>query len=283
MENKINIDQVIVMLVRHIKLILILAILFGGAVYYYKSYKAVPRYMSSGQVYVQNKVSNAEYTTVNDFSAANRLAVACSTVFTTDKVLTPISNDLKEEYGINLSTGALKSMISVNVVKDSEILSISVTGSDPVQAYHVCSKIMEIGPDAYKELFTGGTMVVVDDAKINYGNINKVGFSSALKGVIIGAVIGIAIALVYELLNKKVKADDDLYKMYGIPVFAEILRFDASAKSKAKYGRYGRYGSYGSYGGYGGYGSYGSYGDYETIVGDSDKSDKSDKESKEAR
>ena len=248
MEGTISVKQIIIMLVKHIKLILILAIIFGGLAYFYAINYVTPQYTSSGTMYVQNKVTNSETTSSGDLAAASRLATACSHIFTTQKVLEPISTELKEEYGLNLSTGTLRSMISVSTVEGSELLSISVKGSDPVQVYRVCSMVVDVIPDAYKQLIYAGTMIIVDEPRINYSKTNSSETSTAVKGIAVGAVIGIVIAFLIEFLNKEVKPDDDLYEIYGIPVFAEILNFDASPKVKGKYGRYSKYGRYGRYG-----------------------------------
>ena len=81
-------------------------------------------------------------------------------------------------------------------------------------------------------------MTIVDDPKINYGKINSNESSTALKGLIAGGVLAAAVAFLIEFLNKKVKPDDDLYELYGIPVFAEILSFDLSLKNNTRYNKY---------------------------------------------
>ena len=237
MEGTISIKQIITMLIKHIKLILICALIGGILAYYYAANYVTPLYVSSGKLYVQNKVTTTETVNNSDFSAAVRLATTCSQVFKTELVLTPISEELKQEYGLNLSPSTLASMISVEAIEDSELLKISVVGSDPVQAYRVCTMMVEIAPNTYTDLINAGTMVIVDIPKINYGKINGNETKTAMKGLIFGGVLAAAVAFLIEFLNKKVKPDEDLYEIYKIPVFAEILDFDASVKTKSNYNK----------------------------------------------
>ena len=50
-----------------------------------------------------------------------------------------------------------------------------------------------------------------------------------------------------EILDIRVKDDDDLAQIYGIPVFAEIVDFMSADKSGYKYSKYGKYGKYNHY------------------------------------
>ena len=238
MEGTISVKQILTMFIKHIKLILIFALVGGIIAYFYAVNYVTPLYASSGKLYVQNKVTTTETVNTSDITAASKLAASCSHVFTTEKVLAPISEELKQEYGLNLSESTLAGMISVEAIAGSELLKVSVTGSDPIQAYRVCSMMIEVAPDAYKGIINAGTMIIVDTPKINYGKINASETSTAVKGVLAGAVIAIIIAFAIEFMNKQVKPDDDLYEIYGIPVFAEILSFDSSLKNESKYNHY---------------------------------------------
>ena len=57
-----------------------------------------------------------------------------------------------------------------------------------------------------------------------YPNVSKF----ALYGLIGGLVIAFIISFILELIDTTVKYDDDLFKMYKIPVFGEILDFDTA-------------------------------------------------------
>ena len=152
MEGTISVKQIAIMLIKHIKLILIVALLGGILAYIYASNYVTPLYISSGKLYVQNKVTTSETINVSDINASARLATTCSQLFKTEKVLQPISEELKQEYGLNLSPAVLASMISVEAIEGSELLRVSVVSSDPVQAYRVCSMMINVAPATYKSV-----------------------------------------------------------------------------------------------------------------------------------
>ena len=54
-------------------------------------------------------------------------------------------------------------------------------------------------------------------------------------GLAVGFVIAAAIAFLLELVDTTVKYDDDLFKLYEIPVFGEILDFNQVGGEKYAY------------------------------------------------
>ena len=51
-------------------------------------------------------------------------------------------------------------------------------------------------------------------------------------GLLIGLVLSLVISFLLEIVDTTIKPSDDLYKQYDIPVFAEIIDFDAEGGAK---------------------------------------------------
>ena len=55
-----------------------------------------------------------------------------------------------------------------------------------------------------------------------------------LIGLLVGLVLSLVISFLIEIIDTTIKPGDDLYKMYDIPVFAEIVDFEAEGGAKKK-------------------------------------------------
>ena len=55
-----------------------------------------------------------------------------------------------------------------------------------------------------------------------------------LIGLAIGLVVSLIISFLLEIIDTTIKPDDDLYKQYEIPVFAEIIDFETEGGAKKK-------------------------------------------------
>lgn len=249
MDKQINAKDILQAILKRYKIIIAVTLLFAVGSYLYTHYMVTPLYRSHAKLYVENKITSGETITSSDLSAGQRLANTCSQIFKTDAVLDPIAKTLREEDGIVLSTGQLSGMISVVAVDESEILQVSVTSTDPELSRRVTEILVDIAPNAYKSIINTGTMKRLNTTiAANRNPISPNVKGNIVKGALAGAVVSIALALIVDLFDTKVKSEDDLFEMYNIPVFAEVMDFNL--KSGGFYGRYGKYGKYGRYGKY---------------------------------
>ena len=54
------------------------------------------------------------------------------------------------------------------------------------------------------------------------------------RGLLAGLALGLAISFLLEIIDTTIKPGDDLYKIYEIPVFAEIVDFESEGGAKKK-------------------------------------------------
>ncbi|MGN0660917.1 MAG: YveK family protein [Oscillospiraceae bacterium] len=243
MENKIDIKRILLALLKRWKIIVIATVFMAFASYLYTDFCITPLYTSTAKLYVENKITTGDTITSSDLSAAQRLANTCSHIFKTDAVLVPMAETLKEEDGIVLSTGQLGGMISVTAIENSEILQVSVTTSSPELSRRVAEILVTVAPDAYKSIVDTGNMKRLNtNITANYHQVYPNVKRNVMMGAAAGFMISVLAVFVADLLDTKVKSNDDLYEIYGIPVFAEIIDFSLkSAGNKYKYGRYKTY------------------------------------------
>lgn len=274
-EQTIDLRVLLKVLLEH--LIPIIAVTLAAAAIGFSLAKfVIPKeYTSEALMYVENSTNKQEDTnlSINDINVAQKLVNTCQIIFKSNKLLGDLSTALNGEY----SAEELKKMIDVQSVNSTEVLKVSVKAGSPDAAYRVAKKFTELAKVEFIRVIETGSIRDVDPAREPTNHT----YPSTMRFTLIAALIGLVgtyfIFLIIELLDTKVKPEDDLTSLYDLPVFAEILDFESAGRSGYKYGKYGRYSRYGKYG-------YGRYGGYENAGADQDEKndkneDKNDSES----
>lgn len=231
MTQEITFAVIFKMLLRHFRLILILAVVGAIIGFGYAYFLVTPTYSSSGVMLIQNTNYDDTATAASegatqpvkiyssDFSSSATLAKNCSILFTTDP-------GMKEIIAGN----------SLNIVSidETSFLRVTITSRSRTVAKEVVNKVLVEAENLYKETFPAGRLKI-----ISYGSETAYASTQGIKektiiGIIIGIVLACVIAFILELIDSTIKPDDDLYTKYGIPVFAEIIDFDNISKELDK-------------------------------------------------
>ena len=234
MNKQITIAELLKMFLQHIKLIIIITVVGALLAFLYVTYMVTPMYSTSALILVQNgssfetdlssgsstKTLTGEKVNMNDISSSQMLANTCSTLFTVDP-------DMK-----SIISGA---SISISVIEDSYFLRISSTSSDPHTAANIANLVANTAPQVFKKYFgDAGKVDTVEEANVPSSPSSPNRSRYVLIGLLAGLAIGLAISFLLEIIDTTIKPGDDLYKMYEIPVFAEIVDFESEGGAKKK-------------------------------------------------
>lgn len=239
-EKTIDLKSIYQMLIKHIKFIIILTVICTVFAYIISAFFITKQYTSNVMLYVQsNEVTQDQQQSglsYNDIQVSERLANTCQKLFTSEKMTDKILEDLKNDYNVTeFSASDIQSWITVTAVEETSILTVSVTTSDPDLAAAVAQSLDLNAHDVYSSIVESGVVKEVVAATVpkapSSPNVSK----NTLLGFIIGLVLGCAIVIVLEMVDTKVKPNDDLLAMYGIPMFAEIVDFEANVKGGYNY------------------------------------------------
>lgn len=250
-EQTIDLRVLLKVLIEHLIPIIIVTVAAAAIGFSLAKFVIPKEYTSEALMYVENSTNKQEDSTlnINDINVAQKLVNTCQIIFKSNKLLGDLSTALNGEY----TAEQLNKMIDVSAVNSTEVLKVSVKAGSPESAYRVASKFTELAKVEFIRVIETGSIRDVDPARMPETHT----YPSAARFTLIAALIGLVgtyfVFLVIELLDTKVKPEDDLATLYELPVFAEILDFETAGKSGYKYGKYGRYGKYGGYSRYGGY------------------------------
>lgn len=218
-------QKIISMLLRHVKLILLISALVTLIAYGYSSFFITPVYSTSSLILIHNY--NEEYTTktstyyntspgrvaVGEIAQSTTLAGHCVILFSNMPDMT------------SLMSGAA---VSFDQIEDSPFIRINASSANPQVAANVCNQLAEQAPKCFeKEYGEGnGKVTIITSASAPTTPVSPNINQNTLYGLAIGFILGVLLAFFLEIIDTTLKPGDDLAKIYGIPVFAEIVDFE---------------------------------------------------------
>ncbi|MGN0452873.1 MAG: YveK family protein [Ruminococcus sp.] len=226
----LTINDILKMLLAHIKLIIIISVVAALGAYIYADNFIPKKYSASSMIcilYTANTQSDASADddtskfASGSINASTDLAAHCSVVFRYSEEMLEI---IPAGYSVSISS-----------VSESNILSISVTGQDGQVCADTANAIRNAAPKVFKKYYTGGEAVTFGrpaSAPSTHSSPNETRY--AVFGFVGGLIVSVLIAIILEIIDTTIKPDDDLYKMYNIPVFAEIIDFELEGGAKRK-------------------------------------------------
>lgn len=202
------------------------------------------RYTSEALMYVENTSSKQDDTeiNINNITAAQKLVNTCQILFTSDYVFGELSSHFNGQY----TKEELSKMVKIESVNSTEVLRVSIVSGSPQESYDIASELIVLVTNEFQRIIKGGSIETVSEPTLPEKHTYPSAMTFTAVGGLIGLVLTYGLFLVLELLDTKLKPDDDLTAMYELPVFAEILDFTTASRSGYKYYKYSKYSSYDS-------------------------------------
>ncbi len=225
----ITINDILKMVLAHIKLIVIVSLIAFLGAYIYADNFIPKKYSASSMICIRydgtmdSEGSGGDGTQMNSgaVTTSTNLANNCAVIFSNSKEVKDI-----------VPNGYTISIASVN---ESNILSLTVTGSDGQTCAKTANTIANASPEIFSKYYYGGTAMPFGNEAVTpprHSSPNETRY--AIFGLIGGLVISILVAIIIEIVDTTIKPDDDLYKIYEVPVFAEIIDFEVEGGAKGK-------------------------------------------------
>ena len=199
-------------------LVLVLMVL-GGSLSYVKAKRAfVPMYQSKAIFTVE-----AGYTAEDIFGtgayydqyAAQEMAAAFPQILATDMMWDLVMNEIEGGY-INGSSSAY-------AVVDSNMLVLSVTSNNPRDAYNYLNAIIECYPQVAVYMVDNPHLNIMQNPNLPEAPYNSFsGIRTAVKGALLGALLGMVIVFACGLLTRTIQTADELKSSINLPILVAM-------------------------------------------------------------
>lgn len=219
---------------RRIWLVILCAILGAGIAFASTVQFAVPKYKANISIYVINN------------GTSSGLAAAQSLVSTYIEILKsrPALDKIIEKADLDISTSKLHGMIKATSKEGTEIFDVAVISENREETVIIANAIASVLPDVLSAVVDKSSVKVIEPADGSDVQISPNLSKNTMLGGIIGVALGVVIAILKFLFDPFIKSEDDVSKVYNLPLLAVI----PVAGSRTKKGKYYRtYHTYNSY------------------------------------
>lgn len=221
---------------KHAWIVFIAAMLGGSLAYLGTKYFIAPTYRSGFTAYVNNRSGNVSADifslTSSDLQASQALVETYARILTSRSVLVSAAEQADIEYGYE----ELKKMADTNIVGDTEVISMEVTTEDPEESLKLALAIEEIASEKVAAIVEGSSMKTIDEpilADKPYGP----GFGKNLiLGILTGTVLAVIGVLFVEVMDDRVKSEEELEERLGITILGTIPDLESASHHSYGYG-----------------------------------------------
>ena len=212
----------------HWKLVAICFVIGAVLMGLYTKLMVVPQYQATAKMYVLS--SSDSVVNLSDLQMGTQLASDYKEIFQTHEV----TNTVIENLGLPYTYNQLKNMLTLANPTATRIISITITSPDPNEAAAVANEYLKVASQ-----YVADVMITDKPTELSTALVPQSPVSPSLsKNVILGAMVGFILACgfltVTFMLDDKIKNSDDITRLTGLPVLAEIPVFSITGETNGE-------------------------------------------------
>ncbi|MBI9014122.1 MAG: hypothetical protein JEZ08_17940 [Clostridiales bacterium] len=222
--EELDLIDLFYMVKRRLWLIIVLFTLSALSAYLYSEYVMVPQYATHAKLMLGKPVDyeNTEAISMYDMQMNQRLITTYAAIAKTE----PILSEVQAALPFETSVGYLKSVISINLLNDTEIIQVYVSGTSPEEITEIANTFSVVFSEKIAEMMKIDNVRILETAKIPYYPYSP----NKKKNIVLGGGAGIALALflifLFEMFDHTMKIPEDVTKHLGLPVLGMIPEHD---------------------------------------------------------
>jgi capsular polysaccharide biosynthesis protein len=133
-----------------------------------------------------------------------------------------VADRVIENMGLSLTYNQLREKLNVSLVKDTEIISISVMDTDPALAAEIANETAAVFMETVQEIMKVENIQVIDTAQTPVSPVQPRPMMNIAIAGVLAVMLGVFIAFLIEFLDTTIKTPEDVEKHLGLPVIGSI-------------------------------------------------------------
>ncbi len=224
-EIDIDLRKIFYMMRTKVVYIILSTLLLAVAAGCFTHFFIAPTYSATILCAVDNSTNGAVSGNISqdNISASQQLVNTYIGLLESDRVMDKVA----EELGTNESGSAIRSMVKSTWKEDTTLFTVTVNSTKPELAAKIANMIAKIAPSEIEDIAMGGTLTVVDEAKVP----SSPSAPNTKKNVLIGALAGFVVSFlgffIYEMFDTTITNAKDLERDFEIPVLGTIPRLES--------------------------------------------------------
>lgn len=220
MEEAIDLSKLFLILKKNMKYLIILPIVFLVLSMVITFVFMTPKYSSSTQVLVNQKETDSQMM-AQQVQSNLQLVNTYSEIIKSPRILDKVSKNLKGKY----SSKEISGMLTVSNQAESQILNIAVKNESREAASKVANEIADVFSKDVSKIMNVDNVSILSKADTNGNQISPKPLINAVVGIFLGLIVALIIIFLKEMLDKRIKTEEDVEEILGLPVLGTIQDF----------------------------------------------------------
>lgn len=218
MNEQLSIVNVVDMLLRKWYVLFIAAIIGGVCAYLFTDIFIDPKYSAQTTLYVNASNKNVDEISNANITASQQLVNTYAEILKARDFLDKIAKDLDEKY----TSDEIKEMLTMESVNETEVLSVTVKGTDKDDVYKIAQLLAQYSTDELENVVGAGSAKVLETPLEPINPISPNVRANTLIGVLLGILFAGLLVIVLELLDTRIKSGEEFANNYEEPLLGEI-------------------------------------------------------------
>ena len=133
-----------------------------------------------------------------------------------------ILNQVINNLNLNMTTDELKKMVNITTEDDTEIIRISVNGTDKEIAKDVANEIARVFSNDVARYYSIKNVAIVDYAEASNNPYNISLLKTVVLAMLIGVVLSCAVIFVMFYFDTTIKSTDEIETKIGLPTLGVV-------------------------------------------------------------
>lgn len=227
MEETIELKELFIIIKKRLLMICVLgvsAMFISGGVSFFA---LTPEFETTTQLVV-NSASEANQLTNQDIQASFNLMNTYRDIIIAPIILDDVIENLNLEY----SSSHLQGLITVSNNTNSQVLSISVKHEDPARAQAISNEVAEVFQSGIGNIMDVDNVSILAPAAMPTRPVYPRPLLNMAIGLVVGIMVGVGTTFILEYLDTKVKSEQDIEKLIGVPVLGVVPMMTAEEFQK---------------------------------------------------
>lgn len=220
-EETISLGELFSILKRSKWLIISLAIIAALIAFLVSSFVISPTYEASTQVLVAPKESQNNMIDSGQIQSSVTLVNTYRVIIQSPAILEQVQDNV---------VGApddIVNLITVNSEQNSQVINLKVQHTNPVLATDIANEISTVFSEEVPELMSGvDNVTVLSEASVPVLPVKPNILLNTAIATVLGLMIGVAIAFLRVVLDRRIKTEQDVENILELPVLGSIPIID---------------------------------------------------------
>ncbi|MDU3136541.1 MAG: Wzz/FepE/Etk N-terminal domain-containing protein [Anaerococcus prevotii] len=223
-EQEIDLIELSKKIAKHLPMILIFSIIVGAASFLLSKFVITPKYDSNTTMIVSNSNQNNDPNNPQTNVELGQIQANKALISTYSEIVKSkgIAERVIKNLGLDMDYEEFSSKVSIEPVKDTQIISVKVVDTIPERAMDIANETANIFKSSIGEIMNVDNVQILDGAilpeEASSPNIKK---NTAI-GIILGFVLGVAVVLFKEIADSSIKSSEEVTEYFDIPVIGIV-------------------------------------------------------------